>query len=845
MIELIIDGKTIQAQPGTVVMDAALQNGIDIPHLCYHPDLSISGGCRLCLVELEGRPNPVPSCGLYCENGMKVHTHTEKLIELRRELIDLFVSDHPLNCVTCDKAGDCLLQKYAYEYGISKTSLELDVSRTLYQDDNPFFIRDHQYCILCGRCTRVCSEVVGANAIEIVGRGFESHVATSFDGPMINSSCVFCGNCVQICPTAALNPVSRLHKGREWELKRVETVCGYCGVGCKIEYALKDGKIIYAKGVEQSANGEFLCTKGRYGWDFATNPERLTTPLIRRDLAYQLGLTDQPWQLSDVSPLTVRKPNLAESFIPVSWDVALDIVAEKLANIIQTHGPDSIMGLASARCTNEENYLFQKFMRVGIGNNNVDHCARLCHSSTVAGLVQSFGGGAMTNSIRELRDADCIFITGSNTAESHPVISYEVVRAARRGANVIIVDPRRVPLVEHATLYLQAKPGTDMYVFLAMMHTILREGWADEAFIAARTEGFADFKATLEAYPPERAALVSGVPVEQIEEAARIYALGERVRGASVYPEERGHSAILYAMGITQRSMGTELVMTLANLSMLAGQIGKPSTGVNPLRGQSNVQGACDTGCLVDVLPSYQRVTDDVKRAALAKAWQVDSLPARVGLTVVEAMHAVKSGKLRAEYVMGENPLMSDPNLTHVEEALRALDFLVVQDIFPSETAQLAHVILPAAASLEKDGSFTNTERRVQLLQPVLKAPGQARPDWQITAEIAARLDQKLGVERAEGYWNFGSTAAIFTELAAVTPIYAGMSHARLAGKGLTWPCPTPTHPGTPILHLGKFSRGLGKFAAVKASDPAEQTDAQFPLILTTGRILYQYHTGR
>jgi predicted molibdopterin-dependent oxidoreductase YjgC len=450
----------------------------------------------------------------------------------------------------------------------------------------------------------------------------------------------------------------------------------------------------------------------------------------------------------------------------------------------------------------------------------------------------------MTNSIREIRDADCIFISGSNTAESHPVISYEVVRAAKRGANVIIVDPRRIPLVDHATLFLQVKPGMDIYVFLAIMHTIIREGWLDETFIAERTEGYEDFKTVVEEYSPEHASLMSGVPVEQIEAAARIYALGERAAGGSIYDDERGHSTILYAMGITQRSNGTDLVMTLANMAMLCGQIGKPSTGVNPLRGQANVQGACDVGCLVNVFPGYQRVTDAPKREALAEKWGLDTLPGNVGLTIVEAMHAAAEGVVRAVYVMGENPMMSDPNTNHVERALRGLDLLVVQDIFPSDTAFLAHVILPAASSLEKDGSFTNTERRVQLITPVLPAPGEALPDWQITGEIAARYDKARGIERSKDYWLFHSTRAIFEEISSTTPIYQGMSHTRVSGDGLQWPCTDEEHPGTSILHVGKFARGLGKFNAVSANDPAEMPDEEYPLVLTTGRVLYHYHSG-
>lgn len=378
MIRLDIDGQRVEVDAGTTVMEAARANGIEIPHLCYHPELSVSGGCRLCLVEVEGRSEPVPACGLDCADDMKVATQSEQLATLRRDVIDLFVSDHPLDCVICEKAGDCKLQQYAYQYGIKETSYTFELSRTLYQDDNPFFVRDHQYCILCGRCVRVCSEIVGADTIDFSERGFGSHIATPFDGPMIDSTCVFCGSCVQVCPTAALMPVSRHGKGREWEFDRQKTICGYCGVGCEIEYALQAGEIVYAKSTPDAAvNGEFLCAKGRYGWDFATSEERLTQPLLRRDVAHELGLTDEPWELPARSPLDTPALEAREHFIPVDWDTALEFAAGRLAAIVQESGPDAVMGLASARCTNEENYLFQKFMRVGIGTNNVDHCARL------------------------------------------------------------------------------------------------------------------------------------------------------------------------------------------------------------------------------------------------------------------------------------------------------------------------------------------------------------------------------------------------------------------------------------------------------------------------------------
>ena len=458
----------------------------------------------------------------------------------------------------------------------------------------------------------------------------------------------------------------------------------------------------------------------------------------------------------------------------------------------------------------------------------------------------------MTNSIHEIRDADCILITGSNTAESHPVLSYEVVRAVKKGASLIVIDPRRVPMVKHAALHIQPKPGDDIYIFLAMAHVIIREGWANLEFIEANTEEFEAFKESVAEMTPEAAALSTGIPAEQIELAARLYALGERQEGQSIYSGQngstapRGHSSILYAMGITQRSNGTDLVHMLANLSMPTGQIGKLSTGVNPLRGQSNVQGACDLGGLPNVLPGYQNVTDEAKRKTVAQKWGVDDLPGEVGLTVVEMTNKAIAGELHSMYIMGENPMLSDPNLSHVEEGFRALSFMVQQDIFLNETSNLAHVVLPAAASLEKDGTFTNTERRVQLLQPVVPPPGQAKPDWWISAAIAKKVDEKLGRQRAEGYWDYASSAEILDEAAAVAPIYGGITSARLAnGAQLAWPCPTADHPGTQYLHHdGKFSRGKGKFFAVEALLPAEQPDEEYPLILTTGRVLYHYHTG-
>lgn len=847
-VTLTIDGKKISARPGESVLQAALAHGVDIPRLCYHPDLSASGGCRLCLVQIEGRPNPAPSCGLQCENGMVIQTNTALIEKMRRDIIDLFVSDHPMRCAVCDKNGACDLQKYAYQYGIDETTHDFEISKPLYQDDNPFFIRDHEMCITCGKCVRVCDEIVGANAIEFAERSFGTHIATPFELALSESTCVFCGSCVQVCPTAALLPVSRLRKGREWELQRTRTVCGYCGVGCQIEYAAKNGEILYGQGFpEAPANGEYTCVKGRFGWDFATSPERLRHPLVHKEIATALNLPiDEQATQSDA----VLKTREGKNFVAVSWDAALALAAQKLADTVNELGADSVAGLASARCTNEENYLFQKFMRATLGTNNVDHCARLCHSSTVTGLGMAFGSGAMTNPIRDIRDADCIFITGSNTAESHPVISYEVVRAVKSGANLLIIDPRRVPLVDHASLWLQPKPGTDEFVFFALAHVILREGWADAEFINTRTEGFDAFVESVKQFTPEIAELQSGVPAEKIEQAARMYALGERkIENVerSTLSVQRGNSTILYAMGITQRSNGTELVLSLANLALLTGQIGKPSTGINPLRGQSNVQGACDVGALPDVLPGYQKVVNQEARARVNQEWGVE-IPDQPGLTVVEMMQAALDKKIRAMYIMGENPMLSDPDVTHVEHALKTLDTLIVQDIFLTETAQHAHIILPASTWLEKDGTYTNTERRVQMLAPVLEPPGDCKTDWEIVCELGKRLEEKLhgnkGNAETMHSWHFANTAEIMHELARVTPIYRGVRHERLKGDGLAWPVLDENHPGTPILHREKFSRGLGKFHALIPQLPHEQTDADYPLILTTGRILYQYHTG-
>jgi len=856
-VTLSIDNRPVQAVAGATVLEAALAAGIDVPRLCHHPELRPSGGCRLCLVEVAGQGEPAPSCGLPALEGMQVTTRSETLTGLRREVLDFFLSDHPLHCLTCEKAGRCDLQRYAYELGLAATTHDHEISRTLYQDDNAFFVRDHQYCISCTKCVRVCEEVVGASAIAMAGRGFGTYPATPFDAPLAETTCTFCGNCLQVCPTAALMPVGRQGKGREWELTKTRTVCPYCGVGCGLEVATRDGEIVSVSGYpEAPANGEFLCAKGRFGLGFVTHPQRLRKPLVRRDLARTLGLTaDAPPSSLARSPL-VRAPSLEESHVEVDWETAFDLVSFHLADAVRAGGPDAVAAIGSALAGNEDNYALQKLIRGSIGTNNIDLCARLCHAPSVAGLGLAFGSGAMSNSIREIRDADCILITGSNTGEAHPVVAYEVVRAARRGATVIVIDPRKISLDQHATLQLRPRLGADHALYLGMLQAIIANRWHDATFITERTEDFEVWKESLAAWTPEAASAACGVPSELIVEAARRYALGLR-RTAEEPPSDqrrsgesrRGDSTILYGMGITERSNGTELVKTLANLALVTGQIGRPSTGVNPLRGQCNVQGGCDMGSLPNVFPGYQRVDDPGVREKFARAWAVGHSPearsldlsADRGLTYIEMFRAALQGRVRAMYLMGANPLMTCPDTGMIERALRALKFLVVQEVLPTETAQLAHVVLPATSFAEKSGTFVNTERRFQLLRPFLPPPGEARQDWAIIAEIGRRLGRKLG---REVRWGWASAAEVMDELAALAPSFAGITHSRLESGGLQWPCPAPDHPGTKFLHHERFVRGKGRFHATSPIPPFDPVDDQYPLALSTGRMLYHYNAG-
>ncbi|MBN1834746.1 MAG: formate dehydrogenase subunit alpha [Spirochaetales bacterium] len=793
-VTLTIDGREVSVRSGVTIYWAAKKLGIEIPHLCYGEDLPPMSSCRLCVVEVEGMRTLAASCSHPVAQGMIVKTDTERVRRARKANLELLLSDHNVECIVCEKSGDCLLEKYAYEFGVKGPSYGGERIERPVHEENPFIIRDYNKCILCGRCVYACNEIQHDHAISVSNRGFKAHISTAFDRPLQDTTCEFCGRCISVCPVGALSEKARSRKGREWEFQTTATICPYCGCGCTLVMHTRGGEIVKVTTTRDSVGRGNLCVKGKFGTYFVNHKERLTRPLIKREGRFE----------------------------EASWDEALDLVAKRLREIKEAHGPGAIAGLSSAKCTNEDNYVFQRFMRAVIGTNNVDHCARLCHASTVAGLAKAFGSGAMTNSITEFRFADCFFVTGSNTTEAHPIIALEIKAAVEKnGAKLIVADPREIDLVRFATLWLRHRSGTDVALFNGIMHVILAEGLEDREFIEKRTEDFEKLKAVLADYTPEKVEKITGVPREQIVEAARLYAGAER-------------GSIVYSMGITQHTTGTDNVLSLANLAMITGNVGRKSTGVNPLRGQNNVQGACDVGALPNVYPGYQPVANPQVQEKFEQAWNA-SLSLTPGLTVVEMLHGAEEGKVRGMYIMGENPFLSDPNVNRVRKDLESLEFLVVQDIFLSETAQFADVVLPATSFAEKDGTFTNTERRVQLLRKVLDPPGEARSDWQILCDVAARLGSPMSYE---------SSAGIMDEIAALIPIYGGIHHDRLEGRGLQWPCPDREHPGTPFLHQGMFSRGKGLFSAVQYIPPAEEPDREYPYLLTTGRILYHFHTG-
>ena len=806
VVRLTINGRQVTTRKGATVLEAALEAGIYIPKLCYDPDLKPYGGCRLCVVEIEEMRGLVSSCTTPATEGMVVHTDTPRVNQSRRITMELISASHHGDCLACAKSQDCELLKIARYLGIEQEHIDrLRKSVQLLPVDtsHPAFIRDLNKCILCAKCVRACHEVVCHDVIDIAFRGNSARIATFGDKPIAESICKSCGECVVRCPTGALVP--------KWEkppTEEVKTICPYCGVGCSIYLGVRDNKVVCVRGdPDGPANRGSLCVKGRWGYDFLSHPERLTTPLIR---------------LPGVARKASHDGRVQEIFREASWDEALELTAKRLLELKQDYGSDSIAALSSAKCTNEDNYVMQKFVRAVIGTNNVDHCARLCHASTVVGGIAAFGQGAMSNSYSDFEKTDLFFIIGSNTTECHPIIGSTIKRRVRFGdAKLIVAEPRSIELSDFATVRLPQKPGTDVALINGLMHVIIRDGLEEKKFIREHTEGFEELRQLVAKYTPEAVEAITGVPKVDLEAAARLFGKAKS-------------ACILYGMGITQHTTGTDNVKSVANLLLLTGNIGREGTGFSPLRGQNNVQGACDLGALPNVYPGYQKVDDPAVKMKFEAAWGC-KLSDRPGVAVTEIAKAILKGDIKGLYVMGENPMLSEPNLEHFRQALEKVELLIVQDIFLSETGWFADIVLPGAAFAEKDGTFTNTERRIQRVRQAVLPPGQARLDWEIISTLAEKMGKPFGYQNA---------SQIMEEIASLTPIYGGVHFDRLDNDGLQWPCPDVSHPGTSFLYQDGFARGRGKFHAIDYIPPAESISEDYPLVLTTGRLLEHWHTG-
>ncbi|EFU18488.1 formate dehydrogenase, alpha subunit [Enterococcus faecalis TX1346] len=796
-VTLSIDNQEVTVPKGTTILEAAKGLGVEIPTLCHLKELAPDGSCRMCVVEVEGgrRGGLTTACTAHCQEDMVVSTHSEKVADSRRFILDLLLSNHKLECFSCGKNGDCQLQQYALDYGIDATSFTEGKRMPCHQEDtsNPFFSYDPEKCIMCRRCARVCQLRQGRDVLSIANRGFETKMMPSYGQAFDQSICESCGNCVSSCPTGALT-AKDTKEYRKWETQKIPTTCPHCGTGCQMNLLVKNNRLVGVEPLDGPANKNLLCVKGKFAsYKFVGSGDRLTEPLIKRN-----GI-----------------------FEPASWEEALTLVSSKFNEIKAENGPDALAGFSCSRATNEDNYVFQKMVRAAFGTNNVDNCARVCHSASVHGLAQTLGSGAMTNPIADItEDVDMILLVGSNPEEAHPVIGAQIRQAVQRGTQVVVVDPRKINLVKDSALHLQVQAGTNVAFANGMMHVILKEGLADRHFIEERTEGFLDLEKMVADYTPEKVAEICHIHPEDLIQAARMYAKAEK-------------APIIYCLGVTEHSTGTEGVMSMSNLAMLVGKVGKPGCGVNPLRGQNNVQGACDMGCMPYDFPGYQKVNNPEVIDKFEKAWHVP-LNRNTGLTSTKVLPAATAGNVKGLYIFGEDPIVTDPDTGHVRQALESLDFLVVQELFMTETAAYADVVLPGISYAEKDGTFTNTERRVQRVRKAVEPRGQAREDYEIFCEVMTRMGYPCAYESAK---------EIMEEISAVTPSFGGINYERLEKESLQWPCRSLTDPGTPIMHVGSFARGKGLFKAIPYKQAQELPDEEYPYLMSTGRMLYHYNT--
>lgn len=805
LVTLQIDGIEISVPQGTSLMRAAAEAGIQVPKLCATDSLEPFGSCRLCLVQVEGRRGYPASCTTLAEPGMKVCTQSTKLADIRRGVMELYISDHPLDCLTCAANGNCELQDMAGAVGLREVRYGYQGENHLVSakdESNPYFTYDPSKCIVCNRCVRACEETQGTFALTISGRGFDSRVAAGMNQPFLESECVSCGACVQACPTATLMEKSVIHFGQAEH--SVVTTCAYCGVGCSFRAEMQGNRVVrMAPDKNGQANHGHSCVKGRFAWGYATHPDRITKPMIRDQIS-------EPWK-------------------EVSWEEAIQFAAKRFKGLQAQYGKGAIGGIVSSRCTNEEDYLVQKLVRAAFGNNNVDTCARVCHSPTGYGLKQTLGESAGTQTFDSVMQSDVIVVIGANPTDGHPVFGSQMKRRLRQGAKLIVVDPRAIDLVKsphvQADFHLKLRPGANVAVANALAHVIVTEGLVDEAFVAERCEAqaFVDWKHFVaEARnSPEALEAATGVPAEEMRAAARLYASAD-------------NAAIYYGLGVTEHSQGSTMVMAIANLAMATGNIGRLGVGVNPLRGQNNVQGSCDMGSFPHELPGYRHVSDQAARRLFESAWGV-TLEQEPGLRIPNMFEAALDGSYKGLYCQGEDIVQSDPNTQHVTAALEAMECVVVQDLFLTETAKFAHVFLPGASFLEKDGTFTNAERRISRVRKVMPPLG-GYGDWEATMMLSNAMGYPMRYEHP---------SEIMDEIARLTPTFHGVSYEKLDRLGsIQWPCNAEAPEGTPIMHIEQFVRGKGKFFVTPYVPTDERVTPKFPLILTTGRILAHYNVG-